>query len=76
MKKEIGRHNFNGDNGGRYVVVEYQLELIAKGIHGTMRGMGTKSFKLADGRDLIEIDGDDEPNAFKIFDTDEIIRRV
>lgn len=76
VKREVGRHTFRSDNGQQYVVVESEHELIAKGLHGTRRGKGTSSFKLSDGRELIEIDGDDEPNAFEIAATGEVIRRV
>ncbi|MES5099720.1 hypothetical protein ABUK73_15945 [Agrobacterium sp. BA1120] len=76
MKREFARHQFIGDSGATYTVVEYKFQIIAKGPNGTSTADGTSSFYLADGRELIEIGDDEEANQFKIFDTGEIIRRA
>lgn len=75
MRKETARHDFIGETGADYVVVEYVRDLIAKSLHGTKRGQGTTVYELSDGRMLMELGDDDEPNTFQIIATGEIIRR-
>ena len=75
MEQEIRRFHAKSDDGKVFVVVEYQEFTKFQPISGARgRIPTTTSLRLSDGRDVTYVQ--DDPEAFKIVDTDEIIREV
>ena len=75
LEQEIRRFHAKSDDGKVFVVVEYQESTEFQPISGARRRIPTTtSLRLSDGRDVTYVQ--DDPEAFKIVDTDEIIREV
>jgi hypothetical protein len=75
LEQEIRRFRAKTDDGKVFVVVEYQESTEFQPIGGARRRIPTTtSLRLSDGRDVTYVQ--DDPEAFKIVDTDEIIREV
>lgn len=70
-ERPIGRFRARGDSGKIYIVVERQ-KFIRVGTDGSPELPGTRRFVLDDGRDVNQVDAE----TFKIFATDEIIRKI
>jgi hypothetical protein len=72
LGQEIRRFHAKSDDGKAFVVVEYQEFTEFQPISGARRRIPTTtSLRLNDGSYV-----QDDPEAFKIVDTDEIIREV
>ena len=75
MEQEIRRFYAKSDDGRVFIVVEYQEFTEFQPISGARQRIPTTtSLRLSDGRDVTYVQ--DDPEAFKILDTDEIIREV
>lgn len=75
MEEEIDRFGAASDDGRMFTVIVYQRVVNFRGLASGPQGLGgAKRLALSDGRRLNAVKGD--PEAFQIFDTDEIIRKL
>lgn len=72
--EEVERFYAESDGGAVHVVIVFQRFHEARTLsEGSFRVAGSKSLVLSDGRHVTPTD---DPEAFKIVDTDEIIRKI
>lgn len=76
MPKELfDRFEAEADDGTVFVVLGYQTIQEVRLLSGAVKhARGAKEYVLSDGRHLNPVK--DDPEAFQIFDSDEIIRKI
>lgn len=71
----VSTFTVEAEDGRRWLAHEYRRIVTSHLLAGrTQEALGSRRFALDDGRHLNPVAGD--PDAFQIFDTDEVVRKI